>query len=190
MRRLRLPTLPVKAVANAVDAWFARCLAGEGSRQHRVSPCREIECRFVARVLHAGLLQRGGCTVDLHTGRELRAGAEGFLVGIKAYEARFRTLPSLELITAYVSQIKPLVEDDPRRLLLRCWRDETRNSIWTRHPIAAEPGCGVQVRGHHKTGELIVYPPDSAHGYTSPEGALLIVILDAPTERAQAKTAA
>lgn len=36
--------------------------------------------------------------------------------------------------------------------------------------------------GSHKSGDLVVYPPDSVHAWSSPRGALLLVLWDGPTQ--------
>lgn len=39
--------------------------------------------------------------------------------------------------------------------------------------------------GEHRQGEIVLYPPDSEHTWTSPGGATLFVVWDGPTERLQ-----
>jgi drug/metabolite transporter (DMT)-like permease/quercetin dioxygenase-like cupin family protein len=39
--------------------------------------------------------------------------------------------------------------------------------------------------GEHRQGELVVYPPGSEHSWSSPDGATLFVVWDAPTEEVE-----
>jgi hypothetical protein len=39
--------------------------------------------------------------------------------------------------------------------------------------------------GEHKMADLLIYPPGSVHGWQSRDGAILLVVWDAPTEAVQ-----